>query len=68
MNNETLFSKQKWIAYAQLMRFDKPIGTLLLLHPTLWALFIAAEGMPPVAIFSHFYPWGNRYACGRLCD
>ncbi|STY64196.1 4-hydroxybenzoate octaprenyltransferase [Mannheimia haemolytica] len=54
MNNETLFSKQKWIAYAQLMRFDKPIGTLLLLHPTLWALFIAAEGMPPVAILAIF--------------
>ncbi len=36
------------------MRFDKPIGTLLLLHPTLWALFIAAEGMPPVAILAIF--------------
>ncbi len=32
--------------YAQLMRFDKPIGILLLLWPTLWALWIAAEGMP----------------------
>lgn len=49
MNRESLFSKQKWIAYAQLMRFDKPIGTLLLLHPTLWALFVAANGLPPVS-------------------
>lgn len=28
------------------MRFDKPIGTLLLLWPTLWALWIAAKGLP----------------------
>lgn len=33
-------------ALLQLMRFDKPIGTLLLLWPTLWALWIAAEGVP----------------------
>jgi len=32
--------------YLQLMRFDRPIGTLLLLWPTLWALWIAAEGFP----------------------
>lgn len=29
-----------------LMRFDKPIGTLLLLWPTLWALWLAAGGPP----------------------
>jgi 4-hydroxybenzoate polyprenyltransferase len=28
------------------MRFDKPIGTLLLLWPTLWALWLAAGGVP----------------------
>ena len=33
--------------YLSLIRADKPIGTLLLLWPTLWALFIAAHGMPP---------------------
>jgi len=33
--------------YLQLMRFDRPIGTLLLLWPTLWGLWIAAEGVPP---------------------
>jgi 4-hydroxybenzoate polyprenyltransferase len=33
-------------ALLQLIRFDKPIGTLLLLWPTLWALWIAAEGVP----------------------
>jgi 4-hydroxybenzoate polyprenyltransferase len=33
-------------ALLALIRFDKPIGTLLLLWPTLWALWIAAEGTP----------------------
>lgn len=32
--------------YFQLMRADKPIGTLLLMWPTLWALWIAARGWP----------------------
>ena len=34
-----------WL-YAQLVRFDKPIGSYLLLWPTLWALAIAGEGAP----------------------
>lgn len=33
-------------AYERLVRLDKPIGTLLLLWPTLTALWIAAEGSP----------------------
>jgi 4-hydroxybenzoate polyprenyltransferase len=32
--------------YAQLIRFEKPIGFYLLLWPTLWALAIAAQGAP----------------------
>ena len=32
--------------YARLMRVHRPIGTLLLLWPTLWALWIAAAGSP----------------------
>ena len=32
--------------YAQLIRFEKPIGSYLLLWPTLWALAIAANGSP----------------------
>ena len=36
----------KWQAYIQLMRLDRPIGILLLLWPTLSALWIAAEGWP----------------------
>ncbi|MRX28008.1 4-hydroxybenzoate octaprenyltransferase [Kangiella sp. HZ709] len=36
----------KFYSYFQLMRLDKPIGIYLLLWPTLWALWIAAEGIP----------------------
>lgn len=31
-------------AYARLMRLDKPVGSLLLLWPTLWALWMASNG------------------------
>ena len=40
--------------YSLLMRLDKPIGTLLLLWPTLWALFIAANGLPSVHLLAVF--------------
>ncbi|MEW6099905.1 MAG: 4-hydroxybenzoate octaprenyltransferase [Pseudomonadota bacterium] len=36
----------KFPLYLQLIRWDKPVGTLLLLWPTLAALWIAAEGFP----------------------
>ncbi len=39
-------SAEKAKAYWQLMRMDRPIGSLLLLWPTVWALVIAAQGMP----------------------
>jgi len=38
--------KQRADLYEKLMRLDKPIGTLLLLWPTLWALWIATHGQP----------------------
>jgi 4-hydroxybenzoate polyprenyltransferase len=34
--------KQYWL----LARFDRPIGTLILLWPTLWALWVAGDGKP----------------------
>ncbi|WP_180096455.1 MULTISPECIES: 4-hydroxybenzoate octaprenyltransferase [unclassified Acinetobacter] len=37
-------------AYYYLCRFDKPIGTELVFWPTLWALWIAAQGMPRIEI------------------
>ena len=44
MNKQVLIRKIN--AYERLMRLDKPIGILLLLWPTLWALLIAGEGQP----------------------
>ncbi|MBT3196861.1 MAG: 4-hydroxybenzoate octaprenyltransferase [Gammaproteobacteria bacterium] len=44
----------KWGAYLRLMRLDRPIGILLLLWPTLWGLWIAAEGFPPWAVLLVF--------------
>jgi 4-hydroxybenzoate polyprenyltransferase len=38
--------RNRLIAYAYLIRLDKPIGTLLLLWPTLWALWLASSGFP----------------------
>ncbi len=37
---------KKLDAYHRLMRLDKPIGILLLLWPTLWALWMANQGQP----------------------
>ncbi|WP_299881311.1 4-hydroxybenzoate octaprenyltransferase [uncultured Cocleimonas sp.] len=39
-------NSEKLKLYAELIRFDRPIGTYLLLWPTLWALWIASEGIP----------------------
>lgn len=51
--------RQRLDAYERLMRLDKPIGTLLLLWPTMWAVWIAAEGAP-----SLFLVW--IFALGTL--
>ena len=40
--------QQRAPIYWRLMRMDRPIGTLLLLWPTLWSLWIAAKGVPSV--------------------
>lgn len=40
--------RERWWAYWQLARMDKPIGTLLLLWPTLWSLWLASAGVPPL--------------------
>ncbi|PHS18244.1 MAG: 4-hydroxybenzoate octaprenyltransferase [Kangiella sp.] len=41
--------RYRFIQYGLLMRLDKPIGTLLLLWPTLWALWLASDGLPSMA-------------------
>jgi 4-hydroxybenzoate polyprenyltransferase len=40
--------------YAQLMRLHRPIGILLLLWPTLWALWIAGQGQPDLFVLAVF--------------
>jgi 4-hydroxybenzoate polyprenyltransferase len=40
--------------YFRLMRLDRPIGILLLLWPTLWAIWIASSGHPPFFILLIF--------------
>ncbi|MBU0654139.1 MAG: 4-hydroxybenzoate octaprenyltransferase [Gammaproteobacteria bacterium] len=45
---------EKLSHYARLIRLDRPIGIYLLLWPTLWALWIAAEGVPDFTILFVF--------------
>lgn len=40
--------------YFELMRLDKPVGIYLLLWPTLWALWVAAEGIPDFKVLFIF--------------
>ncbi|MBD2782038.1 4-hydroxybenzoate octaprenyltransferase [Xenorhabdus szentirmaii] len=47
-------TQNKWRAYCRLMRINKPIGALLLLWPTYWALWIAAKGMPSLHVLLVF--------------
>jgi 4-hydroxybenzoate polyprenyltransferase len=46
--------RERFISYAYIIRLDKPIGTLLLLWPTLWALWLASSGVPDVSILLIF--------------
>jgi 4-hydroxybenzoate polyprenyltransferase len=53
--------------YWRLIRGDRPIGTLLLLWPTAWALWLAAGGIPPAGTLAIFVAgvWLTRSAgCG----
>lgn len=47
-------TRDRLAAYGQLMRLDKPVGTWLLLWPTLWALWFAAGGLPPLHLLAIF--------------
>ena len=40
--------------YLKLARIDKPIGVFLVLWPTLWALWLAAEGLPSLDVLVIF--------------
>ena len=51
---EWSLTQNKLLAFHRLMRTDKPIGALLLLWPTLWALWLAVPGLPPLWILAVF--------------
>jgi 4-hydroxybenzoate polyprenyltransferase len=51
---EWSLTQNKLLAFHRLMRTDKPIGALLLLWPTLWALWLAASGLPSLWILAVF--------------
>lgn len=42
---------KRFSIYGRLIRIDKPVGIFLLLWPTLWALWMASEGLPEVKLF-----------------
>jgi 4-hydroxybenzoate polyprenyltransferase len=46
--------RERLLAYAQLMRLDRPIGIWLLLWPMLWALWLASDGRPDETILAVF--------------
>jgi 4-hydroxybenzoate polyprenyltransferase len=48
------YVKQRIYQYSLLARLNKPIGIFLLLWPTLWALWIAAEGVPDLGVLTVF--------------
>lgn len=54
MTIPVFLSKQRLQQYYLLMRMNRPIGTWLLMWPALWALWIAAEGIPPLPLLLIF--------------
>ncbi len=54
MNFDPAFIRQQLPHYKALMRVDRPIGTYLVLWPTLWALWLAAEGLPDLHLLVIF--------------
>ncbi|MEG4866439.1 MULTISPECIES: 4-hydroxybenzoate solanesyltransferase [unclassified Microcoleus] len=43
-------TESKLLTIIRLLRWDKPAGRLILMIPALWAVFLAAQGKPPVAL------------------
>lgn len=57
-------TQTKWQAYCRLMRIDKPIGSLLLLWPTYWALWLAGGQVPSLKLLVVFTL--GVFLCERL--
>lgn len=43
-------SEPMWLTIVRLLRWDKPEGRLILMIPALWAVFLAARGVPPLPL------------------
>lgn len=43
-------SQPLWLIIIRLLRWDKPEGRLILMLPALWAVFLAARGIPPLPL------------------
>lgn len=54
MRSNFAILRQKMIAYSELTRLNRPIGILLLLWPTYWALWVAGAGKPALEVFILF--------------
>jgi len=39
-----------WLTIIRLLRWDKPAGRLILMIPALWAVVLAAKGLPPLPL------------------
>lgn len=54
MNKTAISIQDRLYHYARLLRLHRPIGILLLLWPTLWALWIASSGKPNLTLLLIF--------------
>lgn len=50
MITESPLSEPTWLTIVRLLRWHKPAGRLILMIPALWAIFLAAEGKPPLPL------------------
>lgn len=50
----SLSLRERCAIYIELTRFNRPIGSYLLLWPTLWALWIASDGIPDLKLLAIF--------------
>ncbi len=46
--------REKFVLYGELMRLHRPIGIYLVVWPTLWALWLAAKGLPDLEVLVIF--------------
>jgi len=54
MQQINMAANGSWLDYVKLARLNKPIGIFLVLWPTLWALWLAAEGVPSIKVLLIF--------------